>query len=115
MYTQIEQKLIGKAQKGLRAGTLTPEQVLNTFSKHNPALADLSIEDIMTLSFVTPFDSSSYIRVATDAPKAYDYSYCLDTVASDNELLRAVFIPHDSYNYQTARYASGLHTFKILT
>ena len=54
------------------------------------------------------------VLVETNAPPDYDYGYCI--VAYDSgtygkaDCGRLVWMPEESFDYQTGRYASGLYT-----
>ncbi len=57
--------------------------------------------------------SEDYVFVKTDAPKSYDYGYCIQVANYPGEA-RFVLIPALRAEYQRARYSSGLHTSEVV-
>lgn len=62
--------------------------------------------------------SDEYTLVETTAELAYDYGYCVQVCdlpeSTFKKSARIVAIPHSNVEYQTARYASGLHGARLL-
>lgn len=59
--------------------------------------------------------TQDYQAFYTNAPRGYDYSYCIP-IQGDNDpskdSRRIVLIPVNRLDYQTGRYASGLYQFE---
>lgn len=53
----------------------------------------------------------NYVLVKTNAPKEYDYGYTIPVKSTSKE--RWVLIPESSFEYQTARYGSGLYFAEV--
>jgi len=55
-----------------------------------------------------------YVAVKTTAPQSYDYDSAIELYAAPDDSFRIVLVDASRAEFQTGRYASGLHTAEIM-